>query len=823
MTLAPRVGFLIGILVSTFALAQTAVKPPTSGKPPAPKPWLEMDYGPVISATLESGYPARNVTQKGVLIRLDEASQAHVLFDADLLRYSVAYEGGSIDWRGVLFDGAHRTWASVAGRPIFGLSLAPGWGTGGDFADPRVRYPSTDYVKGSKEWENRAYGPLPRGHGQYKGMYFHGQRAVLSYTVGGVAVLDSPTLERAGGTAVIARTINVGKSEVDLDLAILEHPTDEAEILVGPRGVEPRLTGTAQGSVAVVGRLGVAAQATTKPADGAIAVVAKGAANGMKFGVTGESHLRLNIPAAATPAKIKLLHARVTAESLKAFIAHAEASPEPEDLAGLTTGGRPRYPQVLATRGSVGKGEGAFIVDGLAAPAENPFKARLRFGGFDFYPDGKSAAVCTWDGDVWRVSGFGEGLEKLEWRRIATGLHQPLGLRVLPDPRSADGGVAVVVACRDQIARLHDLNGDGEIDFHECVNNDHQVTEHFHEFAMGLQTDAAGNFYYAKSARHALDAVVPHHGTLLRVSADGGRTDVLATGFRAANGVGLGPKGELATSDQEGFWTPANRINLYVPGASESGPPFYGNMWSYRSRKRFVEEGFDGPLCWIPKDVDRSPAEQLWVTSERWGPLRGRMLHTSYGTGRLFVVPYEVVDGVPQGGVVPIPGIAFPTGVMRARFNPADGHLYLCGLVGWATNCAEPGGFYRVRYTGGAVHLPVELRARKQALSLTFTDPLDKAAAEDTGSYALQHWNYRWTKEYGSKAYSVADQKKVGRDPLEVTAATLSADGKTVTLTVPELRPVMQLKLDVNVKAAGGQAVKRTVHHTINRLPAQGD
>ncbi len=47
---------------------------------------------------------------------------------------------------------------------------------------------------------------------------------------------------------------------------------------------------------------------------------------------------------------------------------------------------------------------------------------------------------------------------------------------------------------------LHDLNGDGETDFYECFNNDHQVTEHFHEFAMGLQTDAEGNFYYAKAA-----------------------------------------------------------------------------------------------------------------------------------------------------------------------------------------------------------------------------------------------------------------------------------------------------------------------------------
>ena len=62
---------------------------------------------------------------------------------------------------------------------------------------------------------------------------------------------------------------------------------------------------------------------------------------------------------------------------------------------------------------------------------------------------------------------------------------------------------------------------------------------------MGLQADADGNFYYAKSARHALPALVAHHGTLLRVSTDGDATEILATGFRAANGVCLNPDGIL--------------------------------------------------------------------------------------------------------------------------------------------------------------------------------------------------------------------------------------------------------------------------------------
>src|SRR6185312_12397981 len=95
----------------------------------------------------------------------------------------------------------------------------------------------------------------------------------------------------------------------------------------------------------------------------------------------------------------------------------------------------------------------------------------------------------------------------------------------------------IYVSCRDQIVLLRDLNGDGETDFYENFNSDHQVTEHFHEFAMDLQVDAEGRFYYTKAARHGLPALVPQHGTLLRVDRDGRRTEILATGFRAPNGV----------------------------------------------------------------------------------------------------------------------------------------------------------------------------------------------------------------------------------------------------------------------------------------------
>ena len=134
---------------------------------------------------------------------------------------------------------------------------------------------------------------------------------------------------------------------------------------------------------------------------------------------------------------------------------------------------------------------------------------------------------------------------------------------------------------------------------------------------MGLQTDADGNFYYAKAARHGLPALVPHHGTLLRVSRDGARTDIIATGFRAPNGVCVNPDGTFFVTDQEGFWLPKNRINWVKPGS------FHGNMWGYHGVTDSSDSAMEPPVCWITNSFDRSPGEVV-RRGARLGPARGK-------------------------------------------------------------------------------------------------------------------------------------------------------------------------------------------------------
>jgi hypothetical protein len=477
------------------------------------------------------------------------------------------------------------------------------------------------------------------------------------------------------------------------------------------------------------------------------------------------------------------------------------------DLSAMIQGGPRRWPETLTSNVTLGTADsGPFAVDVLNPPTNNPWLCQMRLTGFDFFPKGNLAAVCTWDGDVWMVSfeGFPDGrtTKQLKWQRIASGLFQPLGLKIVNGQ--------IHVTCRDQLVILHDLNADGEIDFYESLNSDHQVTEHFHEFAMGLQVDAAGNFYYAKSARHAMTAVVPHHGALLRVSPDGSKTEIIANGFRAANGVCLNPDGSFVVTDQEGHWNPKNRINWVTPAKPGEKPRFYGNMFGYHDVTDSSNAAMEPPLCWITNAFDRSPAELLWVTSDRWGPLKGSLLNLSYGYGKVFVVPHEEVAGVKQGGMMELPLPTFPTGTMRGRFHPTDGQLYLCGMFAWAGNAIQPGGFYRIRATGRPMHVPVGLRATTLGMSLTFTTPLDRDAATQVANYAAKTWSLKRTANYGSQHY---DER-----PLEITTATLSEDGRTVSLDMPKIEPTWCMEIKFTLKSASGDAVQGTIHNTVHRL-----
>ena len=63
------------------------------------------------------------------------------------------------------------------------------------------------------------------------------------------------------------------------------------------------------------------------------------------------------------------------------------------------------------------------------------------------------------------------------------------------------------------------------------------------------------------------------------------------------------------------------------------------------------------------------------------------------------------------------------------------------------------------------------------------------------------------------------DDQLKGHQAVKVTAAKVSDDKKSVLLVIPDLQPVMQIKITTNIDAAEGSAMKYDVIGTINRVP----
>ncbi len=750
-------------------------------------PWLEMDYGPLISASItvrepddpraDKG-PGDNITYKGHAIALTADQRAAIVFDTELLRYSVGWTGDFLALTGTVYDWKHGPHPYVAGKPMFENPVGPGWARDGSLRDPRPE----------------GFGPLPAEWAKYRGYYVHGDRRVLSYTVGATPILDLPGFATDGGLDLITRTLDIGPGDEDLLLQVAAYEGATAVQLAGQGRGFVRVS-----NVSIVPNARDAEVWGSPEAMLTVGLVS--ASSELEWEVDQPGQIRLRIPASPQSQRLRLYYTRTALDEIPRLMGVLGGAQPPASLEPFTKGGPTRFTETVVTQGKRGSGSGAYVVDELTLPFDNPWKSWFRPGDFGFFSDDR-AAVTTWSGDVWTVSGIDDDLAELKWKRLATGFYQPLGIEIVED--------VVYVLDRNQITRLHDLNGDGEPDFYENFNNDFHATHHFHEFTFDLDTDSAGNFYFAKAARHALPAKVKHHGTILKLDSEGRNLEIVCTGFRVPNGVAVGPNGEITTSDQEGHWIPSTRINWCSPGS------FHGYMWGGQVDPARTD--YDPPIAFLPVGADNSGAGQAWVSSERWGPFQGYLVHSSFGRGKIFLMLMEKVEGQIQGGAVEFP-LSFGTGLMRPEFRPQDGQLYVSGLYGWGTRQKATGGFYRVRYTGKPVYLPRELHVNRDGVSITFTQPLDPHTAVDPGNYQVQRWNYKWTSRYGSDLFKTNGEQ--GTEKMNVRAVKLSDDRRTVLLEIDDLKEVMQMQTGFRLKAADGAPIEGQISHTLNVLSSR--
>ena len=725
----------------------------------------QMDHGPFVSWTIRG--EGESVTYKGIVIRVSDDPPAALCFDTDLLRVSAAWTGGLLQWYPER-DGLERN-PTIQGAIHHATESGPGWSAQGTFTDPR-RLP---------------YGPLPVDWGRYEGLYLNGTNVVLSYLVGGCQVLELPGFQRVGTDPFFVRTFNISASVRPLALRLFK-----------VSGANPRIAlREASGSDV----LRVSSDARNRLV--AFTELPRGARWELSDG-----HLCLQLPPSGESIRFRLLiseEPQTAINTLQGQLKNLLAARVPlPSLRDLCRGGPARWGAALETSAIPGEDNYALAMDTLTVPEQNPWHSWIRFGGVDFL-DADQAILGSVSGDVWLVSGLARSDGKLTWKRFATGLYQPLDVKIIAGQ--------IYVLGRDQITRLHDFNGDGEADFYENFNNAWMVAENFHAFVLNLETDSRGNFFFAEGAPWPPEVKHPHQGVLFQLSPDGKRLEVYADGLRGPNGMAIGPDDLIVYSDNEGHWIPTCSVQWVRKGG------FHGMKPTAHLHPQTPTD-FEKPICWIPHDIDNSLGDLVWVPPGKWGPLANKLLLTSYGKATLSLVLTETLNGMRQGGVVPLP-LRFQSGLIRARFNPYDDHLYVCGLSIWQTAGVRPGGFYRIRYTGKPFHVPVQLSVNREGVRLTFSEPLDRASASDAGSFNIEQWNYRWVETYGSPHYSVKEPERKGHDLVAIHAAELSQDGRIVLLRTEPLQPVMQMHIAYDLQSAAGTRLRQHIYNTVNVIP----
>ena len=745
--------------------------------------WSSMDYGPFLSLTLNQGLDTAgrdNSTVKALVVRSScPECRACIAYDTELMRVAGAWSGGFIDYNGITFNGSHNAQPKALGTTHFASKHTPGWAIDGNFNDPRA--------------ERR--GPMPRDWMHYNGLYRHNRDVVLSYSVGDCNVLEMPVAMRVRETQGVEfdRIFNLSPTKKSLSLLVFEMDFGAPIVTKNTEEVTCADCETVRWPSEY---MGCRMQTQGAPPGSAVE--------------TRNGRVIIKLPPLKKP-----LQFSVRTLAVPNGVTFISEEGNPRDLSKYTKGGPALWTEEVVTHGERGYEAGAYAVDTLQAPIDNPWHSWLRFSGVDFFPDGR-AALCTLSGDVWIVSGIDNELAKLTWKRFATGLHEPMGLKIVDN--------TIYVTGRNQITRLHDLDNDGEADFYENFNSDCMVTYNYHEFACDLQTDAQGNFYFAKASapgtQHTLASdQSPHNGAFLKLSKDGKKLEVLAHGLRVPNGVAVGPNGELTCSDNEGAWIPQCPLNEIHPGA------FYGYLPSADKLQPRPEKR-EAPVMWLPWKVDNSSSGQVWVEGNRWGPYEKHLVQMSYGMSSVFVAMIERVNGQAQGAMVKLP-LNFNSGLMRGKFDPLDGQLYVCGLRGWQTNAARDCAFQRVRYTGKPVALPTEFHVKRDGIELKFAEPLNRNEAEDATNYSAWWYDVKWNDDDRAARYSPTNPRRSwdkhsseppGED-LRIRSVKLGEDKRTVKLFIPGLKPVSNIIIRTRIESETGEKIRTDVYGTINALP----
>jgi hypothetical protein len=453
----------------------------------------------------------------------------------------------------------------------------------------------------------------------------------------------------------------------------------------------------------------------------------------------------------------------------------------------------------------------------------------LEVGALETLPDGK-LAVATRRGEIWLLENpLTENLDDLNWKLLASGMHEILGLAWRSDSGKGlrDGWLYCVQ--RPEVTRIKDSNGDGRADTFETVCDDWGITGDYHEYAFGSKFDRDGNLWVALCLTGSFSSDALFRGWCLRVTPDG-KTIPTCSGIRSPGGIGANATGDMFYTDNQGPWNGACSLKWLRPGAFLGHP--VGNKWysaaggaigeqppDPTSGSRMMIEAkripqLEPPAVYFPYGKMGQSASGIAcdVSGGKFGPFTGQLFVGDQTHSTVMRVFLEKINGHYQGACFPFRA-GFGSGSLALQFAP-DGSLFVGGTNrGWGSRGSQPYSLDRLIWTGKTPFEIQEMHAKPDGFELTFTQKIDPATAADASSYRLSTYTYIYQQQYGSPEVD-------GTTPT-INKIEVAPDGRTVRLFIDQLQEghVHELHADGLRSTTGATLLHPVAYYTLNYIP----
>ncbi len=448
---------------------------------------------------------------------------------------------------------------------------------------------------------------------------------------------------------------------------------------------------------------------------------------------------------------------------------------------------------------------------------DGPAGVTLEVTGLQLLEDG-TLVVGLRRGDVWFLKGE-------TWTRFASGMQEMHGL-------VADSAEVVYVQQRSELTRLVDEDGDGKADLYHRFSSGWGYIGSYHEFAIGLVRDKAGNFFvnlglglHTKNTfkgRWLGTSVSSDRGWLLKIDKTGKWTRHVV-GLRAPNGLALSAKEELFTTDNQGSFMSAGML-MHAEAGDFLGHPD-GLLWDttqaervktiiampQEERLKVLNDMRKRPVVHIPyTNLGRSCGHPAWIPEgDAFGPFGGQMVIPDVIQSLVMRVTMDKVEGQYQGACYQFLNDGSIGGGGNRILFDEEGAMYLGQTArGWGRGA----GLKKIVFSGKAPFSLKRMTLKKGGFDLEFTEPIDPATCA-IGNFTLSTWRYGYTHSYGAPKHQ--------QGGLVVTAADLQKDGKTVSIAVDGLKEDFVAELRCKgLKGSGGDVVSHDGYalYSMNKL-----